>query len=342
MTSGRPSVKTSCLPLLMCGRSGLVSSFLLLPPCSFPCAVLVGANMSDLNDAVIAPAVNPRPVGAAATPQPKQRSVHTMLMNGGGGSSFTPVQEKTADQHNARAAVADLPAGEALKSASYSANSRKRKHQYSVEQVGRSDNSAGVRQQQRDANEIVDGMFLKTKDNPERMRATLKRVVEHAALQEHLPAELTVKHTEKQQVAMKLGTNFQANHKAITAKVLWLWPLDLPSTGCSVLWLWPLALLAFCPRPLLASLSMPMGHGRWPMAGRATPDADADADARGMRPLPLPLPVAVAPAARSPVCGRGPSTTPSATPSATPHLPKKLHVAIPCVLEWADFSVVGH
>ena len=141
-----------------------------------------------------------------------------MLMNGGGGSSFTPVQEKTADQHNARAAVADLPAGEALKSASYSAKSRKRKHKYSAEQVGRSDNSAGVRQQQRDANEIVDSMFIKTKDNPDRMRATLKRVVEHAALQEHLPAELTVKHTEKQQVAMKLGTNFQANHKAITAK----------------------------------------------------------------------------------------------------------------------------
>ena len=299
MTSGRPSVKTSCLPLLMCGRSGLVSSFLLLPPCSFPCAVLVGANMSDLNDAVIAPAVNPRPVGAAATPQPKQRSVHTMLMNGGGGSSFTPVQEKTADQHNARAAVADLPAGEALKSASYSANSRKRKHQYSVEQVGRSDNSAGVRQQQRDANEIVDGMFLKTKDNPERMRATLKRVVEHAALQEHLPAELTVKHTEKQQVAMKLGTNFQANHKAITAKVLWLWPLDLPSTGCSVLWLWPLA-SCFLPSP---SFGKPLNaHGPWAMADGRPSDPRCRCRCRCPRdPAPLALALARCRCARCPL-----------------------------------------
>jgi hypothetical protein len=113
-----------------------------------------------------------------------------MLMNGGGGSSFTPVQEKTADQHNARAAVADLPAGEALKSASYSANSRKRKHKYSAEQVGRSDNSAGVRQQQRDANEIVDSMFIKTKDNPDRIKATLKRVVEHAASHPRTEAEV--------------------------------------------------------------------------------------------------------------------------------------------------------
>jgi hypothetical protein len=63
---GPASRKTCCLRLLLCSRSALVSSFLLflflclslslflcLPPCSrknsFPCAVLVGANISDLN-----------------------------------------------------------------------------------------------------------------------------------------------------------------------------------------------------------------------------------------------------------------------------------------------------
>jgi hypothetical protein len=136
----------------------------LLKKISFTCAVLVGANISDLN-------------GAAATPQPKQRSAFAVLMKGGAGSSFTPVQKKTADQHAARAAVAHLPAGRALKSASYPATSRKRKHQYSIKQVGRSSNSAGVRQQQRDANDIVDKLlFATTKDNPERMKATPKRI----------------------------------------------------------------------------------------------------------------------------------------------------------------------
>jgi hypothetical protein len=129
---GPASRKTCCLRLLLCSRSALVSSFLLLlclglslglflclPPCSrtisFPCAVLVGANISDLNgaerrvevgvvtfaiehghwaNAVIAPApVNPRPAGAASTPQPKQRPASAVLMKGGAGSSFTPVQK---------------------------------------------------------------------------------------------------------------------------------------------------------------------------------------------------------------------------------------------------------
>jgi len=175
---------------------------------------LLGANIVDLNDAAIAPAERPASAPALCTPEPlqRQRSMAEVLMGGRGSSS------KKTKQHTARAAVANLPAGQSLKSASMTPGSKKRKHQYSIEEVGNSDNSAGVRQQQRDANEIVDSMFIKTKDNPDRMRATLKRVVEHAALQEHLPAELKVKHTEKQQVAMKLGTNFQANHKAITAK----------------------------------------------------------------------------------------------------------------------------
>jgi hypothetical protein len=63
---------------------------------------------------------------------------------------------------------------------SYPATSRKRKHHYSIKQVGRSNNSAGVRQQQRGANDIVDNLFDTTKDNPERMKATPKRIVEHA------------------------------------------------------------------------------------------------------------------------------------------------------------------
>jgi hypothetical protein len=141
-------------------------------------------------------------------------------MKGGAGSSFTPVQKKTADQHAARAAVAHLPADRALKSASYPATSRKRKHHYPIKQVGRSNNSAGVRQQQRGANDIVDNLFATTKNNPERMKAALKRIVEHTALQEHFPAELTLKHTKTQRVAMQLGTNFKANHKAITADQL--------------------------------------------------------------------------------------------------------------------------
>jgi hypothetical protein len=159
-----------------------------------------------------------RPAGVAATPQPKQRSAFAVLMKGGAGSSFTPVQRKIADQHAARAAVAHLPAGKALKSASSPATSRKRKHQYSIKQVGRSNNGADVRQQQRDANDIVDNLFATTKDNPERMKATLKRVVEHTALQEHLPAELTVKHTQTQRVAKQLGTNLQRSYKVIAAK----------------------------------------------------------------------------------------------------------------------------
>jgi hypothetical protein len=148
-------------------------------------------------------------------------------MKGGSGSSFTPVQKKTADQHAARAAVAHLPAGRALKSASYPATSRKRKHQYSIKQVGRSNNSAGVRQQQRGANDIVDKLFATTKDNPERMKATPKRIVEHTALQEHLPAELAVKHT-----AIKLTTR-QLQQKDQLSQLFSAQRRDLPSTSTS-------------------------------------------------------------------------------------------------------------
>ena len=130
---------------------------------------------------------------------------------------MTPAKEK-ATAKAAQAAVAGLSPGDALKSASLPATSKKRKHSFSTKQVGRSDNSAGDRQQRRDANHIVDNVFAITKGNPARLEATLQRVVSHAALQEHLPAELTAKHAETQQVAMQLGMNLQKSYKATAAK----------------------------------------------------------------------------------------------------------------------------
>jgi hypothetical protein len=69
--------------------------------------------------------------------------------------------------------------------------SKKRKHRHSIEEVGRSDNAVGDWQQRADAEGIVDNIFATTKDNPERMEATLKRVISHPALQPHLPTEVT-------------------------------------------------------------------------------------------------------------------------------------------------------
>ena len=82
----------------------------------------------------------------------------------------------------AKAAVSDLPAGQALKSASLPVKSKKRKHRHSIEEVGRSDNAVGDWQQRADAERIVGNIFATTNDNPERMEATLKRVTSHPAL----------------------------------------------------------------------------------------------------------------------------------------------------------------
>ena len=181
MTFGRASRNLSCLPWLMCSRSAMVSSLaFLLSLLGYLVSSLLGANIVDLNDAAIAPAERPASAPALCTPEPlqRQRSMAEVLMGGRGSSS------KKTKQHTARAAVANL------KSASMTPGSKKRKHQYSIEEVGSSDNSAGVRQQQRDANEIVDSMFIKTKDNPDRIKATLKRVVEHAASHPRTEAEV--------------------------------------------------------------------------------------------------------------------------------------------------------
>jgi hypothetical protein len=77
----------------------------------------------------------------------------------------------------AEAAVSDLPAGQALKSASLPVKSKKCKHRHSIEDVGRSDNAVGDYQQRAGAERIVDNIFATTNDNPERMEATLKRVI---------------------------------------------------------------------------------------------------------------------------------------------------------------------
>jgi hypothetical protein len=107
------------------------------------------------------------------------------------------------------------------------------------------------------------------------MKATLKRIVDHTALQEHLPAELTVKHTETQRVAMKLGTNFKANHKAITAKGPAKPALFFLAQGFPLYWLAPMAphpRFSLCPRPPLASgkplNAPPKPHARRPSAER--------------------------------------------------------------------------
>ena len=174
--------------------------------------VLVGANISHLNSAVVTPAAKP-PTAAPPTPKPRQ-SLLTMLTSGVKMTATATARRKSA----AKAAVSDLPAGQALKSASLPVKSKKRKHRHSIEEVGRSDNAVGDWQQRADAEKIVDNIFATTNDNPERMGATLKRVISHPALQPHLPTEVTRRHSEEQRVAMRLGTNFKANYKAIAAK----------------------------------------------------------------------------------------------------------------------------
>ena len=143
MTFGRASRNLSCFPWLMCSRSAMVSSLaFLLSLLGYLVSSLLGANIVDLNDAAIAPAERPASAPALCTPEPlqRQRSMAEVLMGGRGSSS------KKTKQHTARAAVANLPAGQSLKSASMTPGSKKRKHQYSIEEVGSSDNSAGVRQ----------------------------------------------------------------------------------------------------------------------------------------------------------------------------------------------------
>jgi hypothetical protein len=68
----------------------------------------------------------------------------------------------------------------------------------------------------------------------------------------HLPAELTVKHTETQRVAMELGTNFKANHKAITAKGPAKPALFFLALSFAFCWLAPMA-----PRPRFSLCALP-------------------------------------------------------------------------------------
>jgi hypothetical protein len=93
-------------------------------------------------NAVVVPAANHPP--AAPTPKQKQQTLTAVLMEGGS-SAMTPAKEK-ATAKAAQAAVAGLSPGGALKSASLPATSKKRRHSFSTKQVGRSDNSAGDRQ----------------------------------------------------------------------------------------------------------------------------------------------------------------------------------------------------
>jgi hypothetical protein len=60
----------------------------------------------------------------------------------------------------AKAAGSDLPAGQALKSASLPVKSKKRKHRHTIEEVGRSDNAVGDWQQRAGAEGIVDNILL--------------------------------------------------------------------------------------------------------------------------------------------------------------------------------------
>jgi hypothetical protein len=147
--------------------------------------VLVGANISHLNSAVVTPAAKP-PTAAPPTLKPRQ-ALLAVLTSGVKMKATATARKKSA----AKAAVSDLPAGQALKSASLPVKSKKRKHRHSIEEVGRSDNAVGDWQQRADAERIVDNIFATTNDNPERMEATLKRVISHPALQPHLPTEVT-------------------------------------------------------------------------------------------------------------------------------------------------------
>jgi hypothetical protein len=170
--------------------------------------VLVGANISHLNSAVVTPAAKP-PTAAPPTPKPRQ-SLLTVLTSGVKMKATATARRKSA----AKAAVSDLPAGQALKSASLPVKSKKRKHRHSIEEVGRSDNAVGDWQQRADAERIVDNIFATTNDNPERMEATLKRVISHPALQPHLPTEVTRRHSEEQHARRnRRGSGCAASYK---------------------------------------------------------------------------------------------------------------------------------
>jgi len=101
------------------------------------------------------------------TPQlPKQRSMLSMLT--GGGSSMTPAQKKTSQEHAAKAEAVDMAPGFALYNASLPEKSKKRKRGYTIEEVARKDNDVSDHQDCRDAEEFVKHMFTTTKDNPQR------------------------------------------------------------------------------------------------------------------------------------------------------------------------------
>ena len=206
---GLASRKTSCLRLLLCSPSALVGELLSFVASAFFCLslgfVLVGANISHLNSAVVTPAAKP-PTAAPPTPKPRQ-SLLTVLTSGVKMKATATARKKSA----AKAAVSDLPAGQALKSASLPAKSKKRKHRHSIEEVGRSDNAVGDWQQRADAERIVDNIFATTNDNPERMEATLKRVISHPALQPHLPTEVTRRHARPRR--KRRGSGRAASYK---------------------------------------------------------------------------------------------------------------------------------
>ena len=146
--------------------SELISSVAPAFSCLSLGCVLVGANISHLNSAVVTPAAKP-PTAAPPTPKPRQ-SLLTVITTAVKMKATATARKKSA----AKAAVSDLPAGQALKSASLPVKSKKRKHRHSIEEVGRSDNAVGDWQQRADAERIVDNIFATTKDNPERMEAT--------------------------------------------------------------------------------------------------------------------------------------------------------------------------
>ena len=81
--------------------------------------VLVGANISHLNSAVVTPAAKPAPTAAPPTPKPRQ-SLLTVLTSGVKMKATATARKKPA----AKAAVSDLPASQALKSASLPVKSK--------------------------------------------------------------------------------------------------------------------------------------------------------------------------------------------------------------------------